>query len=94
MAKIYLLLMLGEGSPAFPGSLISIIITTVIVLLFKLPVETIGSQFGSVPNTFEKIQFPNFTFKIVKELFYPSLTIALLAGIESLLSAVVAEVTT
>lgn len=74
-----------------PGSLISIIITTVIVLLFKLPVETIGSQFGSVPNTFEKIQFPNFTFKIVKELFYPSLTIALLAGIESLLSAVVAD---
>lgn len=74
-----------------PGSLISIIITTIIVLLFKLPVETIGSQFGTVPNTFEKLQFPSFTFKIVKELFYPSLTIALLAGIESLLSAVVAD---
>ena len=74
-----------------PGSLISIVITTIIVLLFKLPVETIGSQFGTVPNTFEKVHFPNFTFEIVKELFYPSLTIALLAGIESLLSAVVAD---
>ncbi len=74
-----------------PGSLIAIIITTLAVSLFHLPVETIGSQFGSVPNTFEPLQFPDISFKLVKELFYPSLTIALLAGIESLLSAVVAD---
>ena len=74
-----------------PGSLIAIIITTLVVSLFHLPVETIGSQFGSVPNTFEPLQFPDISFKLVKELFYPSLTIALLAGIESLLSAVVAD---
>lgn len=74
-----------------PGSLVAIIITTLAVSLFHLPVETIGSQFGSVPNTFEPLQFPDISFKLVKELFYPSLTIALLAGIESLLSAVVAD---
>ena len=74
-----------------PGSLVAIIITTLAVSLFHLPVETIGSQFGSVPNTFEPLQFPDISFKLVQELFYPSLTIALLAGIESLLSAVVAD---
>ena len=74
-----------------PGSLVAIVITTLAVSLFHLPVETIGSQFGSVPNTFEPLQFPDISYKLVKELFYPSLTIALLAGIESLLSAVVAD---
>lgn len=74
-----------------PGTLIAIIVTTILVQLFNLPVETIGSKFGSVPNSFPSLHFPSLTFSLMKEMFNPALTIALLAGIESLLSAVVAD---
>lgn len=74
-----------------PGTLIAIILTTLVVQIFNLPVETIGSKFGSVPNSFPSFHFPSFSFEEMRELVKPALTIALLAGIESLLSAVVAD---
>ena len=74
-----------------PGSLIALICTTIIVQLFNLPLETIGSQFGEVPNMLPTPQLPTINFNLIKELFPSALTLALLAGIESLLSAVVAD---
>ncbi len=74
-----------------PGSLVAIIITTLLVTLLKLPVETIGSRFGEVPNHLPALTFPSIDFGLMKGLFQPALTIALLAAIESLLSAVVAD---
>jgi SulP family sulfate permease len=62
-----------------PGSFIAIIILTAIVQIFDVPVSTIESYFGDIPN------------KIAFESIVPALTIALLGGIESLLSAVVAD---
>jgi SulP family sulfate permease len=74
-----------------PGTLIAIVITTVITLLFNLNIETIGSRFGNISNSLPCIVFPHASFSMIKELMLPALTIAILAGIESLLSAVVAD---
>lgn len=74
-----------------PGSLIAILLTTALVQYFNLPVETIGSRFGAVPNSLPAPHLPAFSLAQVRELFFPALSIALLGGIESLLSAVVAD---
>ncbi len=74
-----------------PGSLIALLVTTAAVSILNLSVDTIGSRFGSVPNTLPAPRLPSITLELVQKLFQPALTIALLAGIESLLSAVVAD---
>jgi SulP family sulfate permease len=74
-----------------PGSLIALLITTVAVHFFQLPVETIGSKFGSIPSSLPAPVFPHLDLATIKSLIQPAFTIALLAGIESLLSAVVAD---
>jgi sulfate permease, SulP family len=74
-----------------PGSLIAILVTTLLVTLLNLPVETIGSRFGGVPDHLPAFAVPAISFELMKSLFAPALTIALLAAIESLLSAVVAD---
>jgi SulP family sulfate permease len=74
-----------------PGSLIAIFITTAAVQLLNLPVETIGSKFGSIPSSIPEPAIPQLDFATIKTLIQPAFTIALLCGIESLLSAVVAD---
>jgi len=74
-----------------PGSLVAIVATTAAVPLFGLPVETIGSRFGAVSSALPTLHIPTVAWSKVPELVSPAITIALLAGIESLLSAVVAD---
>lgn len=74
-----------------PGSVIALIFGTVMVMLFHWPVETIGSRFGGIPRALPGIQIPDFDWALIKHLIQPAITIALLAAIESLLSAVVAD---
>lgn len=74
-----------------PGSLVAIVLLTVVVQLFHLPVETIGSRFGEVPNHLPAPHFPHVTLNLVQQMFQPGLTVALLAALESLLAAVVAD---
>ena len=76
-----------------PGSLIALVTVTAAVKLLNLPVETIGSRFGEISNTIRFINFTdlNVSLELIKELMRPALTIAFLASIESLLSAVVAD---
>lgn len=74
-----------------PGSLVAIIVTTAMVPLFNLPVETIGSRFGAVSSTPPLPQLPHIDWSKVPHMISPAISIALLAGIESLLSAVVAD---
>ena len=59
--------------------------------LFGLPVETIGSRFGGIRASIPAPRLPSVSLERVRELFSPAVTVALLAGIESLLSAVVAD---
>jgi SulP family sulfate permease len=74
-----------------PGSLIAILVTTAAVHLLDLPIETIGSRFGHIPSSLPTPELPDFDFSTIKNLIQPAFTIALLGGIESLLSAVVAD---
>ncbi len=74
-----------------PGSVVAIILSTVAVYWFKLPVTTIETTFGSIPNHISWPSVPHLDYKTVKALIQPALAIALLGGIESLLSAVVSD---
>jgi SulP family sulfate permease len=59
--------------------------------MMQLPVDTIGSRFGSVPNHFPMPHLPAVSWQLVQQMFSPGITIALLAALESLLAAVVAD---
>jgi SulP family sulfate permease len=74
-----------------PAPFVAMILATLAVQLFALPVETIGSRFGGVPSSLPAPHLPNIPWNNMRELISPSITIALLAAIESLLSAVVAD---
>lgn len=74
-----------------PGSLMALIVATVAVQIWNLPVETIGSRFGQIPSSLPAPALPVVNFEMVRNLIGPALTIAILAGIEALLSAVVAD---
>ncbi|MFB9324751.1 SulP family inorganic anion transporter [Paenibacillus aurantiacus] len=78
--------------PKIPGSLVGLVLSSVIAaLFFKGHVTTIGSSFGVIPSTLPHFHFPTITWDRVGTLIQPALAIALLGGIESLLSAVVAD---
>jgi len=74
-----------------PGQLIAILVITFLVQYFQLPVETIESRFGGMPTGLPSPQLPTVTWSSFQELFSPAVTIAILAALESLLSAVVAD---
>lgn len=74
-----------------PGTLIALLITTVAVTVFNLPVETIGSRFGEIKANIPAPNIPLIDFTTLRMLFVPAFTIAMLGAIESLLSAMVAD---
>lgn len=78
--------------PKIPGSLLGLIVSTIIAtLFFKGEVATIGSSFGAIPSGLPAFQFPELTWDRIVMLIQPAFIIAMLGGIESLLSAVVAD---
>ena len=74
-----------------PGTIIALAGATLATALFALPVETIGSRFGGIPQSLPAFELPAFSWTTVKQLLIPTLTIALLGAIESLLCARVAD---
>ncbi|MEW6159213.1 MAG: sulfate permease [Verrucomicrobiota bacterium] len=74
-----------------PGSIVALLLGTAAVALFQIPVETIGSKFGGIPQTLPAPRWPVASWENLRELFQPAFTIALLAAIESLLCAVVTD---
>ena len=74
-----------------PGSLVAILLSTAAVYWFNLPVSTIETSFGDIPNHLSLPVVPHIDYETLKALIQPALAIALLGGIESLLSAVVAD---
>ena len=91
VVAIIIMLFWPKVTDKIPGSLIAIIITTAIVYFAKLPVNTIGSVYGELNSAFPTFHAPAFSMKLVQEMISPAFTIAILAGIESLLSAVVSD---
>jgi SulP family sulfate permease len=74
-----------------PGSLIAIVLTTILVIVFKLPVDTIGQRFGEISSDLPSPTYYQINLTVIRNLIGPATVIALLAAIESLLSAVVAD---
>lgn len=88
---LLILIFWSKVTDKIPGSLIAIIVTTAIVYFAELPVNTIGSVYGELSSSFPSFTLPNVSFSLIQELISPAFTIAILAGIESLLSAVVSD---
>ncbi len=82
---------LRRWRPNWPGFLIALLVCTGMCVAFALPAETIGSRFGNLPSALPGFEFPHIPFERTFELLPSAFTIAFLAGVESLLSAVVAD---
>jgi len=78
-------------SKKIPGSIVAIVLSTLVVYFFNLPVATIESSFGAIPNHLSLPVVPEINMQTIKALIQPAIAIALLGSIESLLSAVVAD---
>lgn len=88
---IAIIVALKKYRPQWPGMLIAIVVTALLTTLFKLPLSTIGTAFGGIPNSFPLPAVPEVSISKVLELVPVALSFALLGSIESLLSAVVAD---
>jgi SulP family sulfate permease len=77
--------------PAFPASILVLFGATIATAVFHIPVETIGSRFGTLPSGFPPFALPTIHWDHLASLLTPALTIAMLGAIESLMSAVVAD---
>lgn len=91
VATIFISLQFSRITKKIPGSIVAILLTTLAVYFLDLPVTTIESSFGNIPNHISMPSIPNIDFKTVQALIGPAFAIALLGGIESLLSAVVSD---
>ncbi len=91
VATMLIVLHWQRVTPRVPGPMVAILVTTAVVHLLGIPVETIGSRFGEVPNHLPVPRLPAVDFDTIRSVFPAAVSIALLAGIESLLSAVVAD---
>ncbi|MCB9304166.1 MAG: STAS domain-containing protein [Lewinellaceae bacterium] len=91
LATIFITLFFGKVSTKIPGSLVAIIGATAAAYYFQFPVDTIGSRFGEIPNTLPAPRLYRVDLNTIQHLLQPALAIALLGGIESLLSAVVSD---
>jgi len=85
------IVLLRKIAPRLPGFLIAILLASVVVALLKLPVETIGTRFPDMPTGLPLPSLPSLSWAKIVELLPSAFTIAFLAGIEALLSAVVAD---
>jgi SulP family sulfate permease len=85
------IVVLRRWRPNWPGFLIALVVCTFAGIAFAMPAETIGSRFGHLPSSLPIFEFPHIPFVRTFELLPSSFTIAFLAGVESLLSAVVAD---
>jgi SulP family sulfate permease len=74
-----------------PGYIVALFLGTALVVIFRLPVETIGTRFGGIPSGLPHLQIPRFHFDLLRPLISPAITVAMLGAIESLMSAVVSD---
>ncbi|MCK0156533.1 SulP family inorganic anion transporter [Cellulophaga sp. F20128] len=91
LATVLITLYFQKIIKKIPGSIIAIILSTIVVVVFDLPVDTIESNFGNIPNQLGLPHIPNVNFDTIKALIQPAFAIAILGSIESLLSAVVSD---
>ena len=91
LVSLFIIFIWPRINRKIPGSLVAILFGTLVVYFLDMPVDTIGSRYGAIPNSFPAPSLPDFSLSTIKGLVSPALSIAILAAIESLLSAVVAD---
>jgi sulfate permease, SulP family len=91
LLSLAIILLIPRLAPRIPGSIIALFAGTLAVALLHLPVETIGSKFGGIPQGFPAFALPHFQAMHIIPLLPSAFTVAMLAAVESLLSAVVAD---
>jgi SulP family sulfate permease len=91
LGAIVLIVALRRMFPRFPGLIVAVGLVSAAVALFAMPVDTLEARFGALPNRLPMPQLPEITLARMVELLPSALIIAFLAGIESLLSAMVAD---
>jgi len=91
LGSLVSILLLRRYAPQVPGFLVAVVGGSLLVALFNLPIDTIGSRFGGIPSSLPMPSWPEISLERLGELMPSAFTIAFLAGVESLLSAVVAD---
>ena len=91
LLAVAIMLLWTKVTDKIPGSLVAIVVTTAIAYFAKLPVNTIGSVYGKLNSAFPSFHVPSITMNLMQQMISPAFTIAVLAAIESLLSAVVSD---
>ena len=91
LTSIAIILLTKKYIPKIPGPIIVVVLGALAVWMFHLPIETIESRFGSIPSMLPAPTWPDISFEKLRQLLPDAITIATLAAIESLLSAVVAD---
>ena len=91
LSAIAIMLIWPKITDKIPGSLVAIIITTAIAYFAKLPINTIGSVYGELNSSFPAFHVPSISMNLIQKMLSPAFTIAVLAAIESHLSAVVSD---
>lgn len=91
LATMVLITVLRRGFPRFPGLIVAVALTSAAVALMALPVDTVQSRFGDLPRTLPAPAVPQLSIEGVREVLPSAFIIAFLAGVESLLSAMVAD---
>lgn len=89
--SLALVVLVPRWLPRIPGSIVALVLGTAAVVAFELPVETIGTKFGGIPSGLPAFSVPAFRTDLILPLLPAALTVALLAAVESLLSAVVGD---
>ena len=91
LATIIAIVGLRRAFPRFPGLIVAVALASAAVALWDLPVDTLGARFGALPASLPMPSLPVITLARLIELLPSALIIAFLAGVESLLSAMVAD---
>lgn len=92
IVSLVVILITPKLLPKIPGSIIGIIVSTIVAMVFfKDSIATIGNTYGAIPSSLPEFQLPAITWEKISTLIVPAFVIAALGGIESLLSAVVAD---
>ncbi len=91
LGVVAIVLLWPKITTRIPSPFVAIIAAAAVVAIFNLPVATIGSRFGEIPHSLPVPTWPEGSWARIRDLIQPGMTIALLAGIEALLSAVVAD---
>ncbi len=89
--SLAVILFMPRITKRIPGSIVALVLATAVVVGFHLDIETIGSKFGGIPRGFPHFAVPAFHASNILPLLPSAFTVALLAAVESLLSAVVAD---